>query len=110
MDLLDRYLSLQKEIYDYFGYVEDWVVIPIDDRREFYWSTIGDERSGSVKYAVTEDELEEELGDYYQDEIYTQRFLPKWVYRALEFTMICVDPQSDGNRFLAIYDNSKERR
>ena len=35
MKLLDQYFKLQKEIYDYFGYKEDWVVIPLYDNREF---------------------------------------------------------------------------
>ena len=47
-------------------------------------------------------------GDYYQNEIYTQRFLPKWVYRGKEYTMICVDTRTDGNTFLQVFDNSKE--
>lgn len=44
----------------------------------------------------------------YECQIYTQRFLPKWVYRADELTMICVDTQTDGNKFLMIFDNAKE--
>ena len=32
--LLDDYFKLQKEIYDHFGYTEDWVVIPIEDSTE----------------------------------------------------------------------------
>ena len=31
MELLDRYFALQAEIFAYFGYVEDWRVIPLDD-------------------------------------------------------------------------------
>lgn len=31
MELLDKYLELQQKIHDYFGYVEDRRVIPIDD-------------------------------------------------------------------------------
>lgn len=42
MKILDEYFKLQKEIYKYFGYVEDWVVIPIDDKRDFYWSLEGE--------------------------------------------------------------------
>ena len=33
MEMLDGYLKLRKELFDYFGYVEDWVAIPIDDGR-----------------------------------------------------------------------------
>ena len=111
MKALDKYLKLQKEIFDYFGYVEDWAVIPIDDRREMYWSLEQDEHGrGHVTFfdqPLTPAVIKSER--YYQDEIYTQRFLPKWVYRGEKYTMVCVDTRTDGNKFLAIYDNTKEQ-
>ena len=110
MKLLDDYFKIQKEIYDYFGYKEDWVVIPINDAREYFWKMIG-YPIGSVRFAETEEQLNDEIGmGYYENEIYTQRFLPKWVYRAKDFTMICVDTQTDGNKFLQIFDNKKETK
>lgn len=108
MKLLDEYLKLQKEIYDYFGYVEDWRVIPIDDAREYYWRLNGEGYGGKVTFAETIEELDDEEGECYKNEIYTQRHLPKWVYRGKDFTMICVDTHTDGNQFLQIFDNSKE--
>ncbi|MAH32740.1 MAG: hypothetical protein CMG78_12165 [Marinobacter sp.] len=96
MQLLDDYLALQKQLYEYFGYVEDWVAIPIDDAREYFWWCDGN----NVHFAETEKELESQEGQYYVNEIYTQRFLPKWVYEADDFTMICVDTHTDGNKFL----------
>lgn len=108
MKLFDEYFKLQKEIFDHFGYVEDWVVIPLDDAREYYW-TIEDGDTGSVRFAESKELLEdEEAGEYYSNEIYTQRFLPKWVYRTDDYTMICVDTHTDGNKFLQIFDNAKE--
>lgn len=104
MELLDDYFKIQKQIYDYFGYVEDWVVIPIDDSREYYW--ILNEQSRFVRFAKTKEQLFSD-GDYYENVIYTQRFLPRWVYPAEDFTMICVDTRTDGNKFLQILDNSK---
>ena len=109
MKILDDYFNLQKQVHDYFGYVEDWVVIPIDDCREMYWCVDGEGSGSSVHFAKTEEELEEQTGEYYQNYIYTQRFLPKWVYRGPEYTMICVDTQTDGNKFLSVFDNAKER-
>jgi hypothetical protein len=121
MQLLDEYFKLQSEIYDYFGYVEDWVVIPIDDRREYYWSIEGEETDGQVYFTKSKENHEALVAnnydwdqdgvdgnDVYSDEIYTQRHLPKWVYRGSEYTMICIDTHTDGNKFLAIYDNTKE--
>lgn len=108
MEKLDQYFKLQQEIYKHFGYVEDWVVIPLDDAREYFWML--SESEGLVRFAETEEMLfNEEKNDYYKNEIYTQRFLPRWVYRATDYTMIYVDTHTDGNKFLQIFDNSKER-
>jgi len=105
MRMLKNFFDQQEKIFDYFGYVEDWKVIPLDDRTEFYWML--DEEGGTVKYAETLEELTEDA-DYYEDAIYRQRFLPKYVYEGLEYTMISVDTQTDGNKFLAIFDNKKK--
>lgn len=105
-DLLDSYLGIQKQLHDYFGYVEDWKVFPIDDAREFYWKVDG----GSVRF----DESPENLADLddeefmYSNEIYTYRHMENYVYRGTDFTMILVDTHCDGNKFCQIFDNSKE--
>lgn len=108
MKLLDDYLALQQQIYDYFGYREEWRAIPIDDCREYFWRLDGD-GPGEVHFAETEQDLASQSGAYYVNEIYTQRFLPKWVYRAADYTLICVDTHTDGNKFLQVFDNAKER-
>ena len=137
MKILDDYLKLQGELFDYFGYVEDWRVIPVDDRRDYFWHLTGEKHGDKVVYTekkedalilkehswdwekawpakegktIYDDDIYEEAEKHatYSDEIYTQRHLPKWVYRGADFTMVCVDTHSDGNQFLAIYDNAKE--
>jgi hypothetical protein len=108
MKILNKYFKLQKEIYDYFDYQEDWVKIPIDDATDCYWKIQGTETRGSVIFAKEKKYLINGSGDTYSNEIYTQRFLKKWVYRAEDYTMICVDTHCDGNKFLQIFDNSKE--
>jgi len=106
MKKLDDYFKLQKEIHDYFGYKEDWVVIPLDDAREYYWYLNGNDE---VKFAKEKDNVfDGTMDDGYSNKIYHQRFLPKHVYRAENYTMICVDTYTDGNKFLQIFDNSKE--
>ena len=105
MKLLDDYFRLQEKIYEHFGYAEDWVVIPLDDSREYYWQLLPD----SVRYSESIEKLQDEdAGEYYENEIYTQRFLPKYVYRAKDYTMICVDTHTDGNKFLQVFDNANE--
>lgn len=114
MKILDDYFKLQMDLYNYFGYEEDWKVIPINDERRCYWSLLNGEGSGgSVRYAETKEQLinadiDNLDSDYYEDDIYTQRFLPKWVYRGKDYTMICCNPHVDGNFFLRIFDNLKE--
>ena len=110
MQLLDDYRATVEAIHSYFGYVEDWVVIPLEDGRRYYWQLRGgDAYGGRLCYAKSEHELETGEGDYYESPIYTQRFLPRWVYRAKDYTMVSIDTQTDGNHFLIVLDNTKER-
>lgn len=100
--ILDDYFTLQKEIYEYFGYDEGWRVLPLDDCREMFW--YADEKYGLVRFAKTEKELQTGDGECYSNDIYH-----KHVYRRAECTAIGVDTSTDGNMFLQIFDNAKER-
>ena len=104
MQQLDEYLSFRKQVHEYFGYIEDWRVFPIDDRREYYWRLDGEVE---VQYGSTPDFLSNE-DDLYGDTVYHYVHLSKWVYRAESYTMVVVDTMTDGNILLAIYDNTKE--
>jgi len=109
MKALDQYLKLQQEIFEYFGYKEDWVAIPIDDQRDKYWFVRG-EGPGCYCYSpkpFTKRSIKEGK-NIYGGSIYTQRFLPKWVYRGKDYTMVCADTHTDGNKFLMIFSNDKE--
>ena len=111
MMLLDAYFLLQKKIYDYFGYREDWKTIPIDSQIGMFWILEDNGINGGyVRFSETDDDqgLYSD-GNYYQNSIYIQRFLPRWVYPGEEYTMICVDTHTDGNKFLQIFDNNKRR-
>lgn len=110
MKLLKDYFALEKQIHDYFGYKEDWVSIPLSDQTDAHWKLNLDAHGGGdVTYNVggmTEEGIED--GDYFSVSIYTQRFLSKWVYRGDEFTMVCADTHTDGNKFLMIFNNKLE--
>lgn len=111
MKILNDYFALQKQIYDYFGYVEDWKVIPIDNRLGDHWMVILNENGGGSYVHSPEPFTEESVkagSTIYSGSIYTQRFLTKWVYRGEEYTMVCADTHTDGNKFLMIFENSKE--
>ena len=105
MELLDKYFEIQKQIYDHFGYVEDWVVIPLDDCRRYFWHLTGEGPGDEVMFAKEEKNL---FGGTEEDG-YSNEILPKRVFRAADYTMICVDTHTDGNKFLQIFDNAKER-
>ena len=110
MELLDQEQTIRKQIFEYFGYNEDWRVLPLDDAREYYWHLTGEVSGDSVLFAKEEQNLfEGTMEDGYSNQIYTQRHLPKWVYRGADYTMVVVDTHSDGNQFLQIFDNAKER-
>lgn len=103
---IEQFGALELEIHEYFGYVEDWVKIPLESRLEDYWMLLDGAYAYSPK-PFTEESINAGTNTY-SGRIYTQRFLPKWVYRALEMTMVCADTQTDGNKFLFLFDNSKE--
>ena len=105
MKLLDDYFKMQKKIYKYFGYNEDWAVIPLNDCRDYYWVLLPD----SVRFSETLDFLHDTYKrKYYEYDIYYQRHLPKHVYVGKNYTMICVDTHTDGNKFISVFDNSKK--
>jgi hypothetical protein len=105
------YFTLQKEIYEYFGYKEDWVLIPMEDHTDEHWMVTGKGSHGD-KYVhspvpFTKDTIEAG-NEIYGGWIYTQRFLGKWVYRGDDYTLVCCDTKTDGNKILMIFDNTKE--
>lgn len=115
--MIDDYFKLLQEVHDHFGYVEDWCVFPLVDHREYYWVADDNEVQFSPRKDVAEalakadywDQIPEEMhNEVYSDEIYYNRFLPKAVYKAEDYTMILVDTNTDGNKFLSIFDNKKE--
>jgi hypothetical protein len=109
MELFEQYDNVKQQIFDYFGYVEDWRVLPMVFDTEYFWYISGSEESGNVVFAETVEQLEDEdSGNYYENEIYTQRHLSKWVYRGEDYTMICVDTHCDRNQYLQILSNDKE--
>lgn len=108
--VIDLLFELIDEVHEYFGYKEDWAVIPLQDSREFYWTLYEEANGGGhVRFAGDIETLkDEDSGHYFEDMIYTQRFLSKWVYRTEKHTMVSVDTRTDGNKFLRIFDNEKE--
>lgn len=106
LEIVNKYNESLHALYDHVGFKEDWVICPIDDCTEMYWDLFGDPAQ-EVHFAKTEEDLRRQGGDYYVDDIYTQRFYKKWVYEGKDFTMIFCDPHTDGMKWFRIFDNSK---
>lgn len=105
--LLENYNESLRNIYRHVGLKEDWVICPLDtEATQYYWRVDGD----IVKYAESVEEFENEEGEYYEDDLYTQRFYPKHVYRGEDFTLVFCDPHVDGMKWWRIFDNSKEMK
>ena len=110
--IIERHFKLQLEVYNYFNYFPNWVYIPMDFRPKTHWMICGpeDNSSTSIVYSPIEftEKSIEEGSNIYGGSLYTQRFLPKWVYRGENYTMISVDTHCDGNKLLLIFENVLE--
>ena len=100
--LIENYQKALQKIYDHVGFVEDWVICPLDDCTEMYWDTW----DKKVRYAKSIEQYNGD-GDYYEDDIYTQRFYTKYVYEGEDFTMVFCDPHTDGMKWFRLFDNNK---
>lgn len=110
-EMLKQYFNLQERIFAHFGYKEDWVTIPLLDLTEQYWFLTGEVHGGQLVHynsMITPEVVEK--GAFFSGPVYTQRFLPRWVYRADDCTMVCFDTQTDGNRYLAVMSNDREQK
>ena len=108
--LLTQYFDVQAQLFAYFGYVEDYRVIPLSDATDTYWMLDQQPNgTGTVIWASAPftQELIEAGNEVCSASIYTQRFLPKWVYHGAEYTMVCADPHTDGNKLLMVFANDK---
>lgn len=106
--LLMSYFACKQAVHEFFGYAQQWRDIPISDDTGCWWYLSGEGHGDRVLFGDGDVRESVSSGDYYANAIYTQRHLPRWVYRTETHTMVCVDTQSDFNVFLAIFDNAKE--
>lgn len=111
--ILKTYTNATEALYAHVGFTPDWVMCPIDDCSEFYWTVY--ESDKEIVYSESKEDMENYVNglEYdentiYQDAIYTQRFYQKHVYRGANLTMIFADPGVDGVRWFKVFDNEKE--
>jgi len=103
MAIIENYKKALQEIYDHVGFVEDWVVYPIEDNTEYYWEIDDDE----IIYAESKEELETQEGACYSGYVYEQRFYDKYVYEGKDFTMVFLNTQTDGMKYFALFSNHR---
>lgn len=106
-DIIGQYFNLLNKVYEYFNFKEDWVIYPLEDYRGYFWyiDNFNEFYGKAVLYSEEEDIIN---SNYYLSEIYEQRFYDKHIYRGKDYTLIFIDTHTDGNRFFAIFENSKE--
>lgn len=104
MKELDDYFAAEKKVHEYFGYEGHWHTYPLDDKRDCFWCINGNE----VLFDDDEECFKDpDLGPQYSDVIISNDE-KRLIYCKGKYTMMVVDTQCDGNKFLAIFDNSKE--
>lgn len=119
-DVIDLFFAARKAIFAHVGYVENWKVLPINNSRDQFWAVDKDEHAW-VKFSPSLEALTywlaghtDEYGPHgnvlFENEIYTQRHLPRWVYRGPELTLIVTDTHTDGNQYLRLFRNKNEIR
>src|SRR5262249_45457141 len=108
-EAIDQFLQARDAIFAHVGYVERVRVLPLEDSRDQFWAVHS--RQGWVRFSARREPLAyaiaghpDGFGPYgdvvYENAIYTQRHLPRWVYRGAVLTMIVVDTQSNQNQLL----------
>jgi hypothetical protein len=114
--VVDAYFEHRAAIFKHVGYVENWRILPIVDYRRDYWSVDKFEREyvrhspnrEAIAYWIEHDDYGKYGDRVYENSIYTQRHLPKWVYRGKELTIVVVDTHTDGNQYLQLFANDRE--
>lgn len=124
-DDVSNYFKLRDKIFAHVGYKQDWCVWQIDDSRDQFWAINpapnppGDDRErGDIWFSSKRETIEYVIthggewgphgSDFYSNTVYTNRFLPKWVYRGPLLTMIVADTHTDGNKYLQLFRNENE--
>jgi hypothetical protein len=103
MQLLDQYFEIRQKIFDYFGYVEGYKVLPFEDRRDKFWRL----ELFTVEFADSEEQLNNEEEVFSAELYYPNR--ENYIFAGEDYSIVCVDTRTDGNKFLCIFDNKKKR-
>jgi len=100
MNVAKKFFEAQVALFEHVGFTPDWVEYAIDNHLDKVWSCDGK----TVKYAKTVEDFNSS-GNYYSDDVYTQRFYDKWIYEGEDVTMIFCDPHTDGVQWFKVFNN-----
>lgn len=98
MKILDDYLKLQKEIYDYFGYENIYPGYPIDDSTMYIWFI----HDNNIFYSNRDI-----LDAIKTDKEYYMGTVTEMTYQRDGYTMVVLDKQYGGGNYLSIFDDNK---
>lgn len=103
--VVSDFFDAKIELFKFFGYVEDWKVYAVEDYRDRDWCV----DSGTLIFFDDGVDIEESISDmnYYSFEIQGDRFLSANKWKNAGLTMFLVATGCDGNKYLAIFDDSK---
>ena len=107
-EILNGFFNLRKEIQDYFGYEEDWEVLPLSDEREMFWMIV-EGKTPFIIYSekpITVESIAD--GDVVIGAIHGIHQTRRTAYRREDLVAIPVDTKWDGNKYLMIFDTEKE--
>jgi len=107
-EILNGFFNLRRDIKHYFGYEDDWEMLPLDDERDMYWMLV-EGKSPFVVYSeapLTPKTISE--GEFCFGPVFDHRKTRRTAYRRDDLVAVPVDTQTDGNKFLMIFDTAKE--
>lgn len=104
MNVMQAYTAAREALFAHVGFTPDWVEYAIDDCTSMFWGTDGQ----TVIYAETLERFQSD-GEFYRNEIYTQRFYDKHIYEGAEFTLVFCDPHTDGCKWFRIFANQNRQ-
>lgn len=102
------YFEAKGQVLEGFGVPPTWREVPLDDRRADHWMLVDGERHCAYSpepFTLAAIEAGERV---YSGPVYTQRGLPKYVFRAGGYVLVSVDTQTDGNVLRMVFDAAKE--
>lgn len=101
MQIFNNYFDLEKQIHEYFKYKKECTVYPLADHSNYYWMIL-DHKVVYSDEPFSLSNIREGQG------IYSAAFYGhKHLWSADKYTLVRADTQTDGNKFLMIFDNQK---